>query len=32
MHKQNKENQDEFISIMTNPDIYPLPISPNDPL
>jgi hypothetical protein len=24
--------QDEFISIMTDPDLHPLPITPNDPL
>lgn len=30
MQKENKE--EDHISIMTDPELHPLPISPNDPL
>lgn len=30
--KSASDLQDEHISIMTDPDLHPLPITPNDPL
>ena len=29
---EKKDKDEEFISIMTDPDLHPLPITPNDPL
>ena len=32
MQQKGELNKDDYISIMTDPDLHPLPITPNDPL